>query len=179
MFAQDLCMYGASYWISPILVLGQWLELYLIELKLKQSLTASLLRPVRLFPLYFKLCLFQTLYLWFLLHFEIFFLNALTHELTSLGFLLHNFLWKLMLGVGSLIGSICNRSNGTFNSVLFLYTWKALISSGVNSNDAICRTCENVSAWCKRSSKASSSWVNCLTFTIVVSSLAHISFLEL
>lgn len=29
---------------------------------------------------------------------------------------------RLMLGVGSLIGSICSRSNGTFVSLLFLYT---------------------------------------------------------
>ena len=74
-------------------------------------------------------------------------------------------------GVGSLSGSICSRSNGTFNNLLFLYTWKYLTSYGVKTSDAICVTCKNVSFCRKRSSKASSSWVNCFIFTIAVKSL--------
>lgn len=79
---------------------------------------------------------------------------------------------KLTLGVSSLIGSIYSRSNGTFNNLFFLYTWEALTSSGVISSDAIYITSENVPFCRKRSSKASSSWMNGFTFTIVMNSLA-------
>lgn len=82
---------------------------------------------------------------------------------------------KLTLGVASPIGSISNRYNGTFNNLFSLYTWKGLTSSGVKSIDAKCSTCEYVPSYRKRSSKASSSWVNFFTFTMLVKSLT-ISF---
>ena len=78
---------------------------------------------------------------------------------------------KLTLGVGSLIGSICSRCNGNCNNLISLYSWKALISSKSKSSEAICFTSENVSFCRKRSSNASSSWVNIFTFIIVVKSL--------